>query len=92
MAGNSARRQATPGPRRFVAKPPRIEAVNPIGSGDCLLAGLVDAWLENSPPEAMVRHALACAVANARVWDAGGIDPAEVETLENAIEIEPLAS
>ncbi len=32
--------------RRYRATPPPIEAVNPIGSGDSLLAGLVDGWLE----------------------------------------------
>ena len=30
----------------YRAIPPRIAAVNPIGSGDCLLAGLVDGWLQ----------------------------------------------
>ncbi len=62
--------------RPYRALPPEVEAVNPIGSGDCLLAGLVDAHLLGLGPEPALRHALGCAAANARVWDAGAIDPA----------------
>ena len=80
-----------PVPRtRYRAIPPPIEAVNPIGSGDSLLAGLVDGWLERLEPEALLRHALGCAVANAMVWDAGAIDPAEVARWAERIEIEPM--
>ena len=40
--------------RRYRAIPPKIKVVNPIGSGDSLLAGLVDGWLERLEPEAAV--------------------------------------
>jgi 1-phosphofructokinase family hexose kinase len=72
-------------------RPPKIEAVNPIGSGDCLLAGLADGWLSGREPDDLIRHAFACAVSNALVWDAGAIDPAEVHRLEGTIEVEQLA-
>ena len=75
--------------RRLRAIPPAIEPVNPIGSGDCLLAGLTDAWLAGLDPDARLRRALACAVANALVWDAGAIDPEEVRRQEEAVVIEP---
>jgi tagatose 6-phosphate kinase len=71
----------------YQAHPPKVEAVNPIGSGDCLLAGLVDAWLSGLESRGVLRHGLACAVANALVWDAGAIDPQEVHRLEPLIEI-----
>ena len=45
--------------RRYRAIPPPIEAVNPIGSGDCLLAGLVDGWIKRMEPEALIGHAWA---------------------------------
>jgi tagatose 6-phosphate kinase len=77
--------------RPYRAQPPSIAAVNPIGSGDCLLAGIADAWVSGLDPEAMLRHGLACSVANALVWDAGAIDPHEVRRQEAAIVIEPLA-
>jgi tagatose 6-phosphate kinase len=75
--------------RRYRAIPPRIEAVNPIGSGDCLLAGLVDGWLNGLDAEALLRRGLASAVANALTWDAGAIDPETVQRWESAIVIEP---
>jgi 1-phosphofructokinase family hexose kinase len=70
--------------------PPAIEPVNPIGSGDSLLGGVVDAWLSGSYPETILRRAVACAVANALVWDAGGIDPAKVDRLEAELEVEEI--
>ena len=75
--------------KKFRALPPRITPVNPIGSGDCLLAGLVDGWLSGLEPEALVAHAVACAVANAMVWDAGAIDPAEVARWRDQVIVEP---
>jgi tagatose 6-phosphate kinase len=71
---------------------PSIDAVNPIGSGDCLLAGFVDGWLKGLAPELLLRHAFACAVANALVWDAGAIDPSEVECLSAEIRVELVTS
>ena len=76
--------------KRYRAIPPRVQAVNPIGSGDSLLAGLVDGWLKRLDPEPLIRHALACAVANALVWDAGAIDPAEVARWSEEIQVEAL--
>jgi 1-phosphofructokinase family hexose kinase len=76
--------------RRYRAEPPAIEVVNPIGSGDSLLAGLVDGWLAGRDPEWVVRHAIACASANASVWDAGAVDPETVARLESQIRLEPI--
>ncbi len=73
---------------RYRAKPPEIKVVNPIGSGDSFLAGLVDGWLTGGEPEAILRHAMACAAANAMVWDAGAVDPELVKRLEAEIELE----
>lgn len=70
------------------AQPPRIDAVNPIGSGDCLVAGLVDGWLSGLAGEALVRRGLAAAVANALVWDAGAIDTDAVARHEPEIAFE----
>ena len=76
------------GGRLYRAEPPKIEPVNPIGSGDCLLAGLVDAHLAGLDPEPLLRRAVACAVANALVWDAGAIDAEEVRRLEESVTID----
>ena len=75
---------------RLQAIPPAIQAVNPIGSGDSLLAGLVDAWLQGADTEDILRHGFACAAANAETWDAGAIDPDRVRELEREIVLEPI--
>ena len=68
--------------RHYLALPPPIAAVNPIGSGDC-------SWRESPTPGSpgldpgqTFRHGIACAVANALVWDAGAIDPRTVHDHE----------
>lgn len=71
--------------------PPSIEAVNAIGSGDCLLAGLVDGWLSGRDPESLLRYAFGCALANALVWDAGAVDPNVAAEQASALEIQPLS-
>jgi tagatose 6-phosphate kinase len=76
--------------KTYRATPPPIDAVNPIGSGDCLLASLADAWLSGLDPEATIRHAIGAAVANALVWDAGAIDPEEVKRQGEAVEVSTL--
>jgi 1-phosphofructokinase family hexose kinase len=76
--------------RTYRLTPPQIKPMNPIGSGDSLLAGLVDGWLKHLEPEPLFRHAVACGVANALVWDAGAIDPPEVAKWEEQIAIEPM--
>jgi 1-phosphofructokinase family hexose kinase len=76
--------------KRFKATPPAIRAVNSIGSGDSLLAGLVDGWLSGLDTEPMIRHAMGCAAANASVWDAGAVDPAQAKRLGEEVVLEPI--
>lgn len=76
--------------RLYRVMPPAIEVVNPIGSGDCLLAVLADGWLSALEPEDILRRAFGAAVANAQVWDAGAIDPEAVRQQADAVLIEPL--
>jgi tagatose 6-phosphate kinase len=74
--------------KTYRATPPKIDPVNPIGSGDCLLAGLVDARLAVLGPEDLLKRAVAAAVANALVWDAGAIELDEVRSQEGAVVVE----
>lgn len=76
--------------RAYRLTPPTIEAVNPVGSGDCTLAGLVDGWLAGLEPAPLLRRALACGASNALTWDAGGINPEEVARLEAEVGVEPI--
>jgi 1-phosphofructokinase family hexose kinase len=75
--------------QRYRVHPPRIEALNPVGSGDCFLAGLVEGFLAGRDTERCLQRATACAVANALVWEAGMIDRAMVERLEQEVRVEP---
>ncbi|HWE37205.1 MAG TPA: PfkB family carbohydrate kinase [Isosphaeraceae bacterium] len=77
--------------RLLRSTPPAIEPVNPIGSGDSLLAGLVDGWLAGLDAEALLRRAVACAVSNALVWDAGAIDLDAARQLEGQVAVEVVA-
>ncbi len=76
--------------KRYRAIPPEIRPINPIGSGDSVLAGLVDGWLSGLEPEPLFRRAIACGVANALTWDAAAIDPVEVERWSSQVRIEPI--
>jgi 1-phosphofructokinase family hexose kinase len=75
------------GGKRYIAAPPEIRPINPIGSGDSVLAGFVDGWLRGLEPEALISHALGCGVANALVWDAAAIDPIEVSRWSSQIKV-----
>lgn len=68
--------------------PPRIEAVNPVGSGDSLAAGLI--FKRNAPPLERLRFAIACGSANAATWDAASLSLDLVESLCEQVVIEPL--
>ncbi len=90
----------TDGPNRFLAmvngkafrvKPPAIEPVNPIGSGDCFLAGLTDGYLNELEPIKLLQFATACAVANALVWDAGAIGLEDVQRIADEVVVEAVS-
>jgi tagatose 6-phosphate kinase len=62
-------------------EPPRVEAVNPIGSGDVMAAGLLQALTRGaSVPDAAV-YGTACAAANVLTPTSGEIYPDDIEEL-----------
>ena len=69
--------------------PPQIEAVNPVGSGDSMLAGLVDGWLAGLDGPAILCRGVAAATANATVWDAGAVEPGLVDRLARQVQFLP---
>lgn len=64
---------------------PQMKLVNATGSGDSMLAGLVDAYLARRGGEDLLRHAIACGAANAMTWDAGAISIDDVRRIEEVI-------
>lgn len=62
-------------------RPPAIEVVNPIGAGDAMTAGLVDALSRGDEPSRAFRWAMACAVASVKHWVACDFQRAEAENM-----------
>ena len=75
------------GERRWSARPPRVEAINPIGSGDAMTAGLMAGLVRGLPPEECFRLGMAAAAANTLTWEACRFDAAVVEALLPKVEI-----
>ena len=76
------------GGRRWRAEPPPVEEVNPVGSGDCLVAGFACGLLWGWAPERTISLAIAAGAANAAVWDAASPSRAEVEALIGGVRLE----
>jgi 1-phosphofructokinase family hexose kinase len=58
------------GREQWRALPPPVPAVNPIGSGDAMTAGLLDGWTRGWSVERCIRWGMAAAAANALSWSA----------------------
>jgi tagatose 6-phosphate kinase len=54
--------------RRWIVKPPQITAVNPIGSGDSMVAAMVTGLSRGWPFEQCLAFGAAAGAVNARVW------------------------
>ena len=76
--------------RRYRAIPPQINR----STRSARATRFWPAWLRlvnRLEPEALVRHAIGCAIANALVWDAGAIEPAIGGAMEQTGCVEPAA-
>lgn len=61
--------------------PPVIRQINPIGSGDCYVAGLAQGWLTGMGMEDRLRYAAAAGAANALRQDVAMIGPEDITPL-----------
>jgi 1-phosphofructokinase family hexose kinase len=75
---------------RWFAAPPRVAAVNPVGSGDSFLAGLVAGLADGRPAPDALRLAVACGAVNAMVDRAGDLDRATVARIEAEVVVGPV--
>jgi tagatose 6-phosphate kinase len=71
--------------------PPAIRQRNPVGCGDCYLAGLAHGWLLGWALEERLRIASAAGAANALRADVAMITPHEIESLLGDVEVERLS-
>jgi len=72
---------------RLRATPPPITEVNPVGSGDSLVAGFCVGVVRSWPLEQIARTAIACGTANAMSWDIGHFTVAEVAKIAEQVTI-----
>jgi tagatose 6-phosphate kinase len=75
------------GDERFRVVPPKIEEINPVGSGDCLVAGFAIGLEEDLPLKDAARLACAAGTANAMSWDIGHFSLADVADVSAQVEI-----
>lgn len=71
---------------RFHATPPAIDEINPVGSGDAMVAGFAIGLLEGMGLREMTALAIAAGTANAMSWDIGHFKSEEVEALRTRVE------
>lgn len=69
------------GAGRWQVLPPTLRQVNPVGSGDCYVAGLAHGWLRDWPVAERLRFASAAGAANALRQDVAQITPADISAL-----------
>jgi 1-phosphofructokinase family hexose kinase len=74
--------------RRYRISPPPVEVVNPIGSGDCLAAGIAWALSLKCEPLEAIRVGVAAAVENAGQLLPGRIDPEAVRQRAEQLTVE----
>ena len=72
---------------RWIARPPQLHAINAIGAGDVMSAGLVDAWQRGLTPPDALRWATALASASVLMLETSALDLATARELEARIEV-----
>ncbi|MCF7816439.1 MAG: bifunctional hydroxymethylpyrimidine kinase/phosphomethylpyrimidine kinase [Kiritimatiellales bacterium] len=65
--------------------PPKIEAVNPVGSGDAVTAGIAVELAKGSPVSEAVITGMACGAANALHLISGKLEPDDVARLRSQV-------
>jgi len=74
--------------RYYRIRPPAVEALNPIGSGDCLAGAMAWAIARGRSPLEAARLGVAAAAVNVTTLLPGQIDPAAVERTLAAVRVE----
>lgn len=74
----------------YRVRTPKISAINPVGSGDSMIAGFAVSIKRNYDFEDMLRLAAACGTANAMEEETGKVDLSKVNKLMNEIIIEKI--
>src|SRR5699024_2392756 len=75
--------------RYYRVHTPEIEAVNPVGSGDAVVAGFAAAKERGLKSEERIKFALAMGVLNALESKTGHIDPSKIDWCIENTRVEP---
>lgn len=70
---------------RFDVRPPSVKAVNPIGSGDAMMAGMACGWVRGWPMRRAVTWGVACGSANAMTLEPGRVRKRDVNALDKLL-------
>lgn len=81
VSDGAGRIEVTSDGERWSVKPPRVKAVNPVGSGDAMMAGIACALSLGEPVIQAVRLGVACGAANALTATPGTVRHADVQKL-----------
>lgn len=74
----------------YRASIPKVEAVNPVGSGDSVIAGFADGLSKKLAPEALIKHGLSMGVLNAMEEKTGHINPDKVQWCVEQVKVEEI--
>lgn len=73
----------------WIARPPAIDVVSPVGAGDALLAGFLSARSRDVEDRDALRRAVAVGAVSAMQEVPGAVDVVTVTRLEASVEVEP---
>jgi tagatose 6-phosphate kinase len=71
----------------YKSKPPKINLINPIGSGDCMIAGILYGFLNFNDIEDIMKFGIAASAANASVWEIAKCNKNYIEKFMKEIEV-----
>ncbi|MCI1883009.1 MAG: 1-phosphofructokinase [Sporolactobacillus sp.] len=73
--------------RAFMARPPEVRAVNPVGSGDSMIAGLAYGLEKGLTPEDSLVYGVAFGTLNAMAEKTGWIDARKIEAIVRQVTV-----
>ena len=76
--------------KQWQVQPPKVDAINPVGSGDAVTAGMMVALEQGASMREAVRLGMACGAANALQLMCGILDIVDVNRLREDVLIEPV--
>ena len=75
---------------QFEIVPPKIQAINPVGSGDAVTAGIAVAMAQGRSVQEMLIQGMACGAANALNLKSGFLKMSDVKRLSSEVALIPL--